>query len=220
VKRKLAPSILSADFSKLGEEIKAVEEAGVDCLHLDVMDGHFVPNLTIGPAIIKAIRKVTELPFHTHLMIKEPERYIIPFAEAGSNLISFHTEVTDSPAMMIERIKNAGKKSGIAINPGTPISSIDSVLDIVDLVLVMSVNPGFGGQALIPETLQKITELKEIRDKEGYKYWIEVDGGVKEDNIAQVVKAGADIIVSGSGIFHQPNYAATISAMRKVLDQG
>lgn len=214
MKIKLAPSILSADFSRLGEEIKAVENAGADLIHVDIMDGHFVPNLTIGPAVVKSIRKITTLPFHVHLMIEEPEKFIKPFANAGSNLISVHVEVCKDLPGIIADIKTLGCRAGIAINPETNINKLKPFYSMADLILVMSVNPGFGGQEYIPHTLDTIKNIKKDREKRGLKFQIEVDGGVKVENIDKFSSAGADIIVSGSGIFHQKDYAKTIKMMR------
>lgn len=217
MKKMLAPSILSADFSKLGEEIKAVEKAGVDLIHIDIMDGHFVPNLTIGPAVVKSIRKITSLPFSVHLMIDNPEKFIKSFAEAGGDFITVHVEVCKDLAKTIKDIKSLGKKAGVAINPDTDISKLKLIYPTVDLILVMSVNPGFGGQEYIPHTLDKIREIKKEREKLGLKFLIEVDGGVKIENIDKFSSAGADIIVSGSGIFHQKDYATTIKKMRSII---
>ncbi|MGB9840193.1 ribulose-phosphate 3-epimerase, partial [Thermovenabulum sp.] len=194
---KIAPSILSADFSNLEQEIKKVEDFGADFIHIDVMDGNFVPNITLGPCVIESIRKVTNLPFDVHLMIEYPERYLKDFAEAGADIISFHQEATRHVHRTIQDIKKFGKKAGIAINPATPVSLIEDILEEVDLILVMSVNPGFGGQSFIKSTLKKISTLKQIILKNDYKTLIEVDGGINEDNAEEIVKAGADILVAG-----------------------
>lgn len=217
LKKMLAPSILSADFSKLGEEIKAVEKCGIDFIHVDIMDGHFVPNLTIGPAVVNSIRKITSLPFSVHLMIDNPALFIKPFANAGGDYITIHVEVDNDLPKIIQDIKSLGKKAGVAINPDTNISKLKPIFTIVDLILVMSVNPGFGGQEYIPHTLNKITEIKKERERRGLQFLIEVDGGVKVDNIDKFSSAGADIIVSGSGIFHQKDYAATIKKMKSII---
>ena len=218
MKKKLSASILSADFSRLAEEIQAVEKGGIEVFHIDVMDGHFVQNITIGPAVVQSIRKFTKLPFHTHLMIEEPEKFLKPFADVGSDLISFHIEVSANPSSLIDQIHKLGKKAGVAINPETPLNKLEPIYPLTDLVLVMSFNPGFGGQKFIPETLTKITDVKTRRDKLGLKFWIEVDGGVKKENIQKFVDAGSDIIVSGSGIFHQKDYKSTILEMKKILE--
>lgn len=217
MKKKLAPSILSADFSRLGEEIKAVERAGADSIHIDIMDGHFVPNLTIGPAVVKSIRKITSLPFNVHLMIDNPDKFIKPFSDAGGDYITVHVEVCKDLPKTIKDIKVLGKKAGVAINPETDISSLKQIYPIVDLILVMSVNPGFGGQEYIPLTLDKIKDIKMEREMLGLKFLIEVDGGVKLENIEKFSSAGADIIVSGSGIFHQRDYVETIKKMRSII---
>ncbi|OGQ33996.1 MAG: ribulose-phosphate 3-epimerase [Deltaproteobacteria bacterium RIFCSPHIGHO2_12_FULL_43_9] len=214
---KLASSILSADFSRLGEEIRAVEKAGVDFIHVDIMDGHFVPNLTIGPAVVKSIRKITSLPFNVHLMINNPDEFIKPFADAGGDYITVHVEACKDLSKTIKDIKALGKKAGVAINPGTDISKLKQAYPNVDLILVMSVNPGFGGQEYIPHTLDKIKNIKKARDTLGLKFAIEVDGGIKVENIDKFSSAGADIIVSGSGIFHQKDYAAIIKKMKSII---
>ncbi len=196
---KLSPSILSADFSNLAADIRKAEEGGADYIHLDIMDGHFVPNITFGPVVIKDLRKVTTLPFDCHLMIDEPTRYISEFVKAGADLVTIQVESTNHIDRTINQIKELGAKAGVSINPGTPIADIEPVLDIVDMVLVMSVNPGFGGQKLIPYTLDKI---KELRDRKP-SLDIEIDGGVKLDNIQEVQDAGANIFVAGSAVFGQ-----------------
>ena len=211
---KIAPSLLSCDFSKLKEEIKAVENAGAHLLHLDVMDGHFVPNLTIGPFIVAAIRRCTKLPLDVHLMIEEPEKYIEPFIKAGANMISFHQEVIKTPQKLFDLIKHQGAKAGLALNPDTPLEKIKNVLSQLDFVLVMSVHPGFGGQKFIKTSIPRIQELKKWRKAQALSFEIEVDGGIKIENIDQVAKAGANIFVSGSGIFKTPDYQKTISQMK------
>jgi ribulose-phosphate 3-epimerase len=197
----LAPSILSADFSRLGEQISIVESAGADILHVDVMDGRFVPNITVGIPVVESIRKITEMPIDVHLMIVEPEKYVVDFVKAGANLVSFHFEAAVHHHRIIEEIKKAGAKAGIVINPSTPVFFLEDILEYVDFVLVMSVNPGFGGQKFINSSLKKIKKLKELIEKEKLSTLIEVDGGVKADNVNEVVQAGADIIVAGSAIF-------------------
>ncbi len=214
-KIKVAPSILSADFSRLGDEIRAVESAGADIIHVDVMDGHFVPNITIGPMIVEAARKVTKLPLDVHLMITNPELYIADFARAGADYITVHVETAFHLHRLVQSIKeHQGIKAAVSLNPATPLASLDYILEDVDMVLIMSVNPGFGGQAFIPSALGKIRELRERIDKLGLKTEIEVDGGVKPDNAAGIVKAGATILVAGSAVFGASDYAAAIRGIR------
>ena len=212
---KIAPSILSADFSRLGEDIQAVDRAGADYIHVDVMDGHFVPNITIGPLVVAALRKVTAKPLDVHLMIESPDLYITEFAEAGADIITVHQEAVSHLHRTIQLIKSLGKKAGVSLNPATPVETLDVILDELDLVLVMSVNPGFGGQAFIPSALDKISALRQRITQRGLATEIEVDGGVKIDNIRQVVAAGADVLVAGSAVFNTDDYAATISALRE-----
>ena len=202
---KISPSILSADFSQLGKEIKKLEEGGADLIHVDVMDGHFVPNLTIGPPVIKALRNYTKLPFDVHLMISPVHRYIKNFAEAGSDIITIHPEATENLKESIILIKELNKKVGISLNPNTEIKVIESQLNNIDLVLIMSVFPGFGGQKFITETIKKIKDLKEIKDKHNYSFDIEVDGGVNFSNSKDIINAGANILVSGTTIFKENN---------------
>ncbi len=204
-KIQISPSILSADFSQLGKEIKKLEDGGADLIHVDVMDGHFVPNLTIGPPVIKALRNYTKLPFDVHLMISPVHRYIKNFAEAGSDIITIHPEATENLNESISLIKRLNKKVGISLNPDTNISVIETELKNIDLVLVMSVFPGFGGQKFIPETIKKIKDLKEIKDKNNYNFDIEVDGGINFLNSKDVINAGANILVSGTTIFKENN---------------
>ncbi|WP_456430767.1 ribulose-phosphate 3-epimerase [Thermosulfuriphilus sp.] len=211
---KIAPSILSADFGRLAEEVKAVVEAGADVIHIDVMDGHFVPNLTIGPLVVEAIRKVTELPFDVHLMIEAPERYLADFARAGADWISVHVETCPHLHRTIQQIKALGKKAGVAINPATPLETLEYILEELDYVLIMSVNPGFGGQSFITSSLRKIARLKELIDQQGLKVAIEVDGGINSSTIAAVTKAGAEILVAGSAIYGTEDYRQTISQMK------
>jgi len=213
--RKIAPSILSADFTKLGEEIKAVETAGADYIHIDVMDGHFVPNITVGPMIVKAARKITDLPLDVHLMIENPERYIDDFIEAGSDVITVHVETATHLHRLLGVVRDAGIKAGAALNPATPLSSIQHVLHTMDMVVLMTVNPGFGGQSFIPAVLPKIEELKRIKDEKGMEIDIEVDGGINVENIAQVARAGANVFVAGNAVFGSSNYAETIALMKK-----
>ena len=204
-KIQISPSILSADFSQLGNEIKRLEEGGADMIHVDVMDGHFVPNLTIGPSVIKSLRNYTKLPFDVHLMIKPVHKYIKSYAEAGANIITIHPEATDSLKDSIKHIKELGKKVGVSLNPDTKTDIIKEFLSELDLILIMSVHPGFGGQKFIPEVLSKIEELKDIKLKENLKFDIEVDGGIDFNNSKLVVKAGANILVSGTTIFKKNN---------------
>ena len=198
---KIAPSILSADFGQLGSEIKRLEEAGADMIHVDVMDGHFVPNLTVGPPVIKTLRKYTKLPFDVHLMISPVHKYIKDYAEAGANIITIHPEATDNLQESIEHIKKFGKKVGVSLNPNTQIDVIEKLLIEINLVLIMSVHPGFAGQKFIPNVLDKIKELKKIKDKKNLNFDIEVDGGINFDNSKLVIEAGANILVSGTTIF-------------------
>ena len=204
-KIKISPSILSADFSELGKEIKKLEEGGADLIHVDVMDGHFVPNLTIGPPVIKTLRKYTKLPFDVHLMISPVHKYIKNFADAGSDIITIHPEATEDLKESISLIKELNKKVGISLNPNTEINVIESQLNNIDLVLIMSVFPGFGGQKFIPETIKKIKDLKLIKDKNNFSFDIEVDGGINFSNSKDVINAGANILVSGTTIFKENN---------------
>ena len=210
---RIAPSILSADFGRLDDEIKAI--ANADYVHVDVMDGHFVPNLTIGPIVVEAVRRATTLPLDVHLMILDAERWVPAYAKAGADIIGVHAEACPHLHRTIGQIRELGKKACVVLNPATPIEAIEWVLGDVQQVLVMSDNPGFGGQKFIPSALTKIRQLRERIDEKGYAVEIEVDGGVKLDNIAEVCAAGANVIVSGSGIFGTNNYANTIDEMRK-----
>ncbi len=216
-KKMIAPSILSADFSRLGEEITAVAKAGADIIHIDVMDGHFVPNITIGPLVVDAVRKITDLPLDVHLMIADPDRYLEDFAAAGADWITVHVETCPHLHRTIQGIKDLGKKAGAVLNPATPLESLDYVLDDLDLVMLMSVNPGFGGQSFIPSAITKIRKLKEMIDARGLATGIEMDGGISPKNLAEVAAAGANIFVAGSAVFGQPDYAAVISEMKKIL---
>ncbi|AEH44198.1 ribulose-phosphate 3-epimerase [Thermodesulfatator indicus DSM 15286] len=216
---KIAPSILSADFGRLAEEVKAITEAGADVIHIDVMDGHFVPNITIGPVVIKAIREASSLPFDVHLMITNPDNYLEDFAKAGADWLSVHVEAAVHLHRTISRIKELGKKAGVVLNPATPIESVDYILEEVDFVLIMSVNPGFGGQKFIPSALRKIRELKQLIRSRGIDIPIQVDGGVNLETLAEVVKAGADIVVAGSAIFGTEDYAKTIKAFRQKITE-
>jgi ribulose-phosphate 3-epimerase len=211
---KIAPSILSADFTRLGEEIRAVEQAGADYIHIDVMDGHFVPNITIGPFIVEAVRRVTTLPLDVHLMILNPDQFIDDFAKAGADLITVHVEAVAHLHRSIQYIRKAGAKPGVSLNPATPLDTLEYVLEDLDMVLIMTVNPGFGGQAFIPEVVPKIRRLKEMLDERGLKVDIEVDGGIGPETIGLVSSAGGNVFVAGSAIFHSDDYAATIKQMR------
>lgn len=211
----IAPSILSADFSRLGEEIKAVEEAGADWIHADVMDGHFVPNITIGPLIIEAVRRVTSLPIDVHLMIDNPADYIPVFAKAGASLISVQVEASIHLNRTVQLIRECGVRPGVVLNPSTPIQSLEWIIEDVDFVLIMSVNPGFGGQAFIKNSLDKITALRRMIQQKNLKTLIEIDGGVNEATIADIAAAGVDAFVAGSAIFGSRDYAGTIAGFRE-----
>lgn len=213
----IAPSILSADFSKLGDEIRAVEAAGADWIHVDVMDGHFVPNITIGPLIVEAARRVTALPLDVHLMIENPERYIKDFANAGASLISVQAEVCVHLHRTVQMIKEIGLRAGVVLNPSTPLSAIEWVLKYVDIVMIMSVNPGFGGQDFIPNSLDKIKDLHSMIQNSGLSTLIEIDGGVNEKTIKNISDAGVDVFVAGSAIFGSPDYKKTIAKFRELI---
>lgn len=214
---KIAPSILSADFANLARDIKLVEKAGADYIHVDVMDGHFVPNITIGPAVVAAIRPVTKLPLDCHLMIEKPENYILDFAKAGADIINVHVEATPHIHRALQMIKGADVKAGVTINPGTPVNAIKHVLKMADLVLVMTVNPGFGGQAFIPEAVEKVKELKALKEEFDYHYEIEVDGGIVPETAEICQAAGADVFVAGSYIYNAPDPDERIAALKEVL---
>lgn len=213
--KKIAPSILSADFARLGDEVRAVAAAGSDYIHVDVMDGHFVPNITIGPLVVEAVRTVTDLPLDVHLMIENPDRYIPDFARAGADIIVVHAEATRHLHRTIQLIRSLGKKPGVSLNPATPLSHLEYILDDLDLVLLMTVNPGFGGQSFIEACLPKIHALRGMLDKRGLDTELEVDGGVKTDNIDRISHAGADVFVAGSAVFGSPDYAATITELKQ-----
>jgi len=210
---RIAPSILSADFGRLAAEVAAI--ASADYVHVDVMDGHFVPNLTIGPVVVEAVRRATTLPLDVHLMIEDADRWVAAYAKAGADLIGVHVEACPHLHRTLHQIRDLGKKASVVMNPHTPLEAIEWVLRDVDQVLVMSVNPGFGGQSFIPSALEKIALLRRRIDEKGYAIDIEVDGGIKLDNVAEVAAAGANVIVSGSGIFGTPDYAATIAELRR-----
>jgi ribulose-phosphate 3-epimerase len=211
---RIAPSILSADFARLGEEVVAIERGGADYVHVDVMDGHFVPNLTIGPLVVEAVRKVTRLPLDVHLMIEDADRWVGEFARAGADLIGVHAEACPHLHRTVAAIAELGKKPVVVLNPHTPLEVLRWVLPDLAMVLVMSVNPGFGGQRFIPSALEKVAALRRMIDEAGASVDIEIDGGIKLDNIAAAARAGANVFVSGSGVFGTPDYAATIAALR------
>ncbi len=214
---RIAPSILSADFARLGEEVRNVVAAGADIIHFDVMDNHYVPNLTIGPLVCQAIRPHVQVPIDVHLMIKPVDRIIPDFAKAGANIITFHPEASEHIDRTLQLIRDSGCKAGLVFNPATPLNYLEHVMDKLDIILLMSVNPGFGGQSFIPETLKKIAAVRKLIDASGRDIMLEVDGGIKVDNIAAAAKAGADTFVAGSAIFGQPDYKAVINAMRANL---
>jgi ribulose-phosphate 3-epimerase len=215
MKHMIAPSILSADFSKLAEEVHSVEKAGADWIHVDVMDGHFVPNITIGPLVVKALKPVTKLPLDCHLMVSDPAKWIDDFAEAGASSITVHVEATAHIDRVLHHIKERGCKAGVSLDPGTPLVMIEEVLDLVDLVLVMSVNPGFGGQQFIESSVSKVKRLVEMRGKR--KFLIEIDGGIKASNIGMLAQAGVDVFVAGSAVFESKDRAQSIKALRDAI---
>ena len=216
--KKIAPSILSADFSHLADEVRAVEKAGADVIHVDVMDGHFVPNITIGPLVVQGLKKLTSLPLDVHLMIENPERYVDDFVHAGGSWITVHAEACSHLKRMIKKVRQLNVRPGIVLKPATPLKTLFPVLDEIDLVLIMSVNPGFGGQSFIPSTLKKIERLRKIVDQNRYPLEIEVDGGVKVENIRKVSISGADIFVVGTGIFKTNDYEGTIKKLRQEIE--
>jgi ribulose-phosphate 3-epimerase len=212
---KIAPSILSADFTRLGDEVKEVEKAGADYIHIDVMDGHFVPNITIGPLVVEAVRRVTRLPLDVHLMISSPDQLVPDFVKSGADIITVHTEAVNHLHRSVQLIRKEGARTGVSLNPATPLEVLEYILDDLDMVLLMTVNPGFGGQDFIPEVLPKIERLKEMIEIRGLNTEIEVDGGINPDTINSVSSAGADIFVAGSAIFKSENYADTIRIMKE-----
>ena len=211
---RIAPSILSADFARLAEEVSRVEEAGADWLHIDVMDGHFVPNLTVGPPIVEALRKVTTLPLDVHLMMTNPDAFIAEFAEAGADYLTVHVEACPHLHRTVQSIKERGVKAGVTLNPATPAVTLSEIVRDADLILIMSVNPGFGGQKFIPSSLQKIAEVRALIDRTHSHALLEVDGGIKPDNADAILAAGADVLVAGSAVFSGDDYAAAITALR------
>jgi len=214
MEKKLAPSILSADFRRLGEEVAAVTDAGADYIHVDVMDGHFVPNITIGPLVVEAARRSTHLPLDVHLMISEPDRYLEDFVRAGANLISVHVEVLPHLHRTLQRIRELGVKASATLNPSTPLVTIEHVLEQLDMVLLMTVNPGFGGQEFIPAVIPKIRDLRRMIDERGLTVDVEVDGGINAETIGAVARAGADVFVAGSAVFHTSNYGEALRLFR------
>ncbi len=217
---QFAPSILSADFSRLGDEIRAVDQAGAEVIHVDVMDGHFVPNITIGPLVVKAVRQVTARVVDVHLMIENADRYLESFAEAGADWITVHVEACPHLHRTVSRIRELGKKAGVVLNPATPLETLDFILEEVDLVMLMSVNPGFGGQSFIRSTLRKISQLKKRIDDLGLVVGIEIDGGISPATIGEVAEAGANIFVAGSAIYGRADYQAEIKEMRELAEAG
>jgi ribulose-phosphate 3-epimerase len=215
--KKLAPSILSADFSRLGDEIKAVEEAGADYIHIDVMDGHFVPNITIGPLVVEAIKNVTKLPLDVHLMISNPDKYIKDFIKAGSSILSVHAETCPHLQRTINHIRELGIKPAVVLNPSTSLSTLEYILEEVDMVLLMTVNPGFGGQKFITSMIPKIKKVRKLIDEKHLSVELEVDGGINLDNISKVVNAGADVIVAGSAVFKSKDCKETVRLMKKKI---
>jgi ribulose-phosphate 3-epimerase len=216
---KIAPSILSADFSRLKDEIEAVEAAGADWLHVDVMDGHFVPNITIGPVVVESIRRVARIPLDVHLMITDPDKYGPEFIKAGADWVSIHPDTCADPKASLKKIRELGAKASIAVNPDVPLERVENLLTDIDMILMMTVFPGFGGQAFIADVLPKIEQVRKVIDERRLPVLVEADGGIKADNIHRVVKAGAEVIVSGSGIFKTPDYATTIRQMRKAVQR-
>ena len=216
---EILPSILSADMARLAEEMESVKTGGASVLHVDVMDGHFVPNITIGPPVVKSLRQATDLLLDVHLMIEDPDQYVPEFIRAGADFVSVHQEAARHLDRSLNLIKSNGAEAGVALNPATPLDTLGAVLEIVDFVLVMTVNPGFGGQTFIPYTLQKVRQLAQTRRERGLDFRIEVDGGLTPDNVAEVVRAGADWIVAGSSVFHSSNPGQTVEQMRRLANE-
>lgn len=216
---KISPSILSADFTRLGEEIKAVEKAGADYIHIDVMDGHFVPNITIGPFIVKAVKKIAKLPLDVHLMIENPDYYLDDFIKAGSDILTVHAEAAPHLNRTINYIKKSGIRAGVSLNPSTPLSVLEYIIEYIDMVLIMSVNPGFGGQSFIENIIPKIEILHNLISKNNYDIELNVDGGINVDNIERIARAGANVFVSGSGIYGTTDYKQTISLMKDLISK-
>jgi ribulose-phosphate 3-epimerase len=214
---KISPSILSADFSRLGEEVQTVEQGGADYIHVDVMDGHFVPNITIGAPVVKALRPVTSLPLDVHLMIENPDAYIPDFAAAGADIITVHQEAVPHLHRTIQLIHSLGKRAGVSLNPATPVAMLDLIIAEVDMVLLMTVNPGFGGQSFIPFTLDKVAHVRAMIERSGRDVELEVDGGIKAENIAEVARAGADVFVAGSAVFNDGDYARNLAQLRAAV---
>ena len=211
---KIAPSILSADFSRLGEEVRAVEAAGADYVHVDVMDGRFVPNITLGPVVVEAVKRVKKLPLDVHLMIVEPEKYVEAFAKAGADILAVHVEACTHLHRTVQQVRAAGAKPAVVLNPATPLSTLEDILPDVEMVLLMSVNPGFGGQSFIPQVMDKVRRLRAMLDARGLDVDVEVDGGIHAGNAGQVVAAGANVLVAGNAVFKAQDYAGAISALR------
>ena len=220
IKKIIAPSILSADFSRLGEEIAAIEKGGADWVHVDVMDGHFVPNITIGPSVVTSIRKITKLPLDVHLMIQDPDKYIKKFAKAGADIITVHVEASSHLHRSVQFIKDQGCKAGVSLNPATSLSTLDHILSEIDMVLIMTVNPGFGGQEFIPSVLPKIKRLREKINEREMGVDIEVDGGVNLNTISKIAQAGGNIFVAGNAVFTTQDYAKTIRELKKLAESG
>jgi ribulose-phosphate 3-epimerase len=216
---EIAPSILASDFTRLGEQVASVQRAGAQMLHVDVMDGHFVPNLSVGPPLVRSLRAATELVLDCHLMIEEPDRYSQEFIAAGADMVSIHQETCPHLNGSLQHIRDHGARVGVVINPATPVHTLDEVLGMVDYVLVMSVNPGFGGQKFLPASLDKVRRLKQIREDRGLGFRIEIDGGITQDNVASVVQAGVDIVVAGSSIFGAPDPGEAFTAMQRAMEE-
>ncbi|MBI3210275.1 MAG: ribulose-phosphate 3-epimerase [Candidatus Solibacter usitatus] len=216
---EILPSILSADFARLGEEISSVERAGIRMLHIDVMDGHFVPNLTLGPPVVKSVRRITKLTLDVHLMITDPDRYAPIFIEAGADMVSVHQEACTHLDRTLRMIQSEGARAGVVLNPATPVSTLDEVLELADYVLIMSVNPGFGGQAFLPHTLRKVRTLEEKRRRGKMNFSIEMDGGLGPDNVVEAVQAGCDWIVAGSSVFHSENAETAVKRLQQLVRQ-